>query len=92
MILKLKNNFELDIIEASEYYRRNEQRFEFNFNNTYSVEEIKGILFNNIDVMTLCNDSQEISIIGYNKILSIELEYNATDLMQSEIRVVLTKE
>lgn len=92
MILKLKNEYELNILEASEYYRRDEQRFEFNLISNYSVAMIKNILFNNIDFMTLINENKEVIIEGYNKIFSIELEYNTIDLEQSNIRVVLTKE
>lgn len=92
MILKLKNNFELNILNASEYYRREEQRFEFNFISNYSVEMMKNILFNNIDFMTLINEGKEILIEGYDKIFSIELEYSTIDLEQSDIRVILSKE
>lgn len=93
MILRLSDNTELMVVNASEYYRRGDRRFETNIREKMTLQEVKDLFSEtNMKTMTLIDDNQkEAVLVGYKSILSITIDYDDVDLLESSLKIILTE-
>ena len=95
MIIKLLDNTEINILDAVEYYRKGSKKWylEINFYGTYSNEELLEIFReeNILKIILIDDNEHEIELLGYNAINDIRIEYNKTELNESNILVSLMK-
>lgn len=93
MILRLSDNTELIVTNASEYYRRGDRRFETNIREKMTLQEVKDLFSEtNMKTMTLIDDNQkEVVLTGYKSILSITIDYDDVDLLESNLKIILTE-
>lgn len=95
MKIRLKNNTEIDIIRVSEAIRRSKKEWilDINFQGNYSISELENIfLEENIDeIIIIDNNNNEKMLKGYNKIDTLNIDYDKENLTQNDISIVLLK-
>lgn len=95
MKIKLKNNIEINITGVSEAIRRSKKEWilDISFQGNYSVSELEDIfLEENINEITIIDDNNNEKILnGYNKIDTLNIDYNKENLIQSDISIILLK-
>lgn len=94
MKIKLVDGTEILVDEIEEYYRRGSQKSFVNitFKNNFSIYQLLEIFTpeNFSTIMVIDDNNNEISLVGYNIVFDLRIEYNGEEISQNRIVIILT--